>query len=67
MSNYRDDWTGTQKELHNVIDYMIEKLHEECELELSQKDMNRLFLEALTRNTVIEELKNAINNIHSEE
>lgn len=67
MKDLKADWTGSQKELHNVVDCVIEELQKRLDLNCSQKEMNRIFVETLTRNFIIGELQDAINYILYEE
>lgn len=64
-----DEWKGTRKELINVIDYIMNDIKETYynDVNITDKDFSKLFLEAFTRNTVQNELIEAMAYIHENE
>lgn len=58
-----DDWKGTKKELLEVVEYVIKGIKEESYSDMSDKDFNKLFLEAFTRNLVQNELADTMEYI----
>ncbi len=65
--SYTDEWKGTKRELHEVMDENIENIRMELGLNLNDKEMRQLFLEAFSRNLVQAELKDMIGFIWENE
>lgn len=58
--SYTDEWEGTKRELHELIDENIDNIRMELGIDFNDKEMRQLFLEAFSRNLVQAELKDMI-------
>lgn len=56
MENWKDDWKGTKKEQISILESVLKDIKDANFKELSDKDFNKLFAEAIYRNLVISEL-----------
>jgi hypothetical protein len=63
---FKDEWTGTNKELQELIDFSIENIQMDEDIRLSQKDIKKLFCEAFSRNLVQSELRSMMISIYEE-
>ena len=57
------DWKGTEFEFNKFMQYIMESIQEDMDIQISEADMRKLFCEAMTRNTVTGEIKNTIQFI----
>ena len=57
------DWKGTEFEFNKFMQFIMESIQEDMDIQISDADMRKLFCEAMTRNTVIGEIKNTIQFI----
>lgn len=64
---YTDRWEGSKREIHALIDENIENIRMELGLDLNDKEMRKLYLEAIARNLVQTEIVNMITYILEEE
>lgn len=64
---YRDEWNGTKKELIGLVEFCIEDIRKELDINISDRDMRKLFCEAFGRNIVQSELREMIAYILDEE
>jgi hypothetical protein len=64
---YRDEWSGTKKELIGLVEFCIEDIRKELDINISDRDMRKLFCEAFGRNIVQAELREMIAYILDEE
>lgn len=60
------EWKGTNKEIIDVINYVMCEIQETEDIRLSSSDLKKCFLEAFTRNVVQEELKSCMSEIYEE-
>lgn len=64
---YRDEWNGTKKELIGLVEFCIDDIRKELDINISDRDMWKLFCEAFGRNVVQAELREMIAYILDEE
>lgn len=64
-----DEWKGTKKEVTVLIDFIMNNIKNEYydEVNITDKDFNKLFCEALTRNLVQNELVETMTYIYENE
>ena len=65
---YMSSWFGTKKEITEVVDVVIRHIKNEyeCFSNMSDKNLRKLFLEALTSNIVVDEICNQMQYLKKE-